>query len=275
VHLLRRCQTGKVEQPLAGGNAGGAVLVDGTVRRATGPWTPSVHALLRHLERRGFAGAPRVRGIDDQGREVLTFLPGATVGAARPWPAWVHSEAALTQVGRWLREYHDAVRDFVPASGAVWRSSTRPWQPGDVIGHNDAAPYNAVWNPALDGGAQLLGFIDWDFAAPCPPIWDLAFVAFSWVPLHARDVVRGEGFTDFAGRPRRLRQLLHAYGWTGPLPALLDAVTARISAHLDDLRTLATTDPLFERLLDDGAGDALTRALDELAADRDELTGAL
>jgi aminoglycoside phosphotransferase (APT) family kinase protein len=261
-----------VEHPLAGGNAGGAVLVDGTVRRVTGPWTPSVHALLRHLERRGFAGAPRARGVDDQGREVLTFLAGATVGAARPWPMWVHSEAALSQVGRWLRDYHDAVRDFVPAPGAVWRSSTWRWRPGDVIGHNDAAPYNAVWQCAPNDEGQLVGFIDWDFAAPCPPIWDLAFVVFSWVPLHARDVVRAEGFTDFAGRPRRLRRLLSAYGWTGSLPELLDAVTARVSAHLNDLRTLALTDPLFARLIDDGTADALTRALTELAADRDQLT---
>jgi hypothetical protein len=268
------CQTDWVEQPLAGGNAGGAVLVDGTVRRASGPWTPSVHALLRHLERRGFAGAPRARGLDDRGREVLTFLPGATVGAAQPWPAWVHSEAALVQVGRWLRRYHDAVRDFVPPPGAVWRLSTRPWRPGDVVGHNDAAPYNAVWQAAPDGDGQLVGFIDWDFAAPCPPIWDLAFVAFSWVPLHARDVVRAEGFTDFAARPRRLRRLAHAYGWTGPLRELLDAVTARISAHLADLHTLARTDPLFARLVDDGTADALARALAELAADREQLAEA-
>jgi aminoglycoside phosphotransferase (APT) family kinase protein len=213
-----------------------------------------------------------VRGIDDRGREVLTFLPGATVGATRPWPAWVHSESALVQVGRWLRRYHDAVRDFVPPAGAVWRSSTRPWRPGDVVGHNDAAPYNAVWQAAPHGDGQLIGFIDWDFAAPCPPIWDLAFVAFSWVPLHARDVVSAEGFTEFAARPRRLRRLLQAYGWTGPLSDVLDAVTARVSAHLDDLRTLALIDPLFARLLDDGTADALTRALAELAADRDELT---
>ncbi len=56
--------------------------------------------------------------------------------------------------------------------------------PGDVIGHNDTAPYNAVWEPTTAGhdlsrvdargsgwsGGQLVGFIDWDFAAPCPPL---------------------------------------------------------------------------------------------------------
>lgn len=114
------------EERLPGGNAGGAVLVDGTVRRTTGAWTPAVHALLRHLEARGFDGAPRVLGIDEQGREVLTFLPGMTVGFARPWPAWVHSDEALVQVGTWLHHYHDAVADFVPPPQARWRTSPRP-----------------------------------------------------------------------------------------------------------------------------------------------------
>ena len=32
------------------------------VIRDTGPWTPAVHALLRHLEDAGFAAAPRLAG---------------------------------------------------------------------------------------------------------------------------------------------------------------------------------------------------------------------
>jgi len=46
-----------------------------TVRRSTGPWTPTVHAFLRHLERVGFDGAPHVLGIDAQGRKVLIYVP--------------------------------------------------------------------------------------------------------------------------------------------------------------------------------------------------------
>lgn len=158
-----------MERRLDGGNAGGAVLVNGTVRRPTGYWTPAVHALLRHLEQRNFPGAPRVLGLDARHREVLTYLSGATVGSIRPWPRWVHSDPALEQVGAWLRSYHDAVQDFVPPGTARWRTGTRPWRPGDVIGHNDAAPYNAVWRPHPDGTGRLVGFFDWDFAAPCPP----------------------------------------------------------------------------------------------------------
>ena len=257
------------ELRLPGGNAGGAFLVDGTVRRPTGTWTPAVHALLRHLEARGFDAAPRVLGTDDQGREVLTFLAGTTIGMARPWPAWVHSDEALVQAGQWLRRYHDVVADFVPPPDARWRPSRRPWRPGDVVGHNDAAPYNAVWTPAgPGGGGALIGFIDWDFAAPCPPLHDLAFMAFSWVPLHARDVVAAEGFTDFADRPRRLGLFLDSYGYEGTVSAVLEAVQARITDHAEGLRELADAgDPLFIRLVDDGVIDGLDRALAELETD--------
>jgi hypothetical protein len=34
------------------------VRAGGTVRRSAGPWTPNVHALLRHLRDRGFDKAP-------------------------------------------------------------------------------------------------------------------------------------------------------------------------------------------------------------------------
>jgi hypothetical protein len=68
--------TGGVEFRLDGGNAGGAVRVGDTVRRAAGPWTPAVHALLAHLAGRGIVGSPRPLGVDDQGREVLTYLAG-------------------------------------------------------------------------------------------------------------------------------------------------------------------------------------------------------
>jgi hypothetical protein len=271
------------ERRLSGGNIGGAVLVNGTVRRPAGPRTPAVHALLAHLTACDFQGAPRPFGIDEQGREMLSFLAGSTVGDTKPWPAWVHSDQALLDVGGWLRRYHHTVASFIPPQDACWRGSRRPWRPGDIIGHNDAAPYNAVWqNTTAASHAQasvdsspagrLVGFIDWDFAAPCPPIWDLAFVAFSWVPLHSRSVACAEGFTRFADRPRRLRLLLNSYQYSGTLDALLDAVRARVHDHIRDVRELASSgDPALIRLVADGVLDRLSRALAELDADADLL----
>ena len=102
-------------------------------------------------------------------------------------------------------------------------------------------------------------------AGPVPAAWDAAFAAFSWVPLHARRVVAREGFTDFKSRPRRLQLFLAEYGWTGPVPAFLDVVAARIQAHVTSLRDLAARDPLFARIVTQGGADALEAALTELA----------
>jgi hypothetical protein len=247
-----------MEIRLDGGNAGGAVRVGDTVRRAAGPWTPAVHALLAYLAGNGFAGSPRPLGIDGQGREVLTFLAGETVGSARPWPRWVYAEDTLAQVAFWLRGFHRAVADFAPPPGAVWRMGGQ-LTPGLIVGHNDAAPYNAVWR---DG--RLAGFIDWDMAGPVSADWDVAFAAFSWVPLHARHFVAREGFTDFEGRLRRLQLFLAAYGWTDPVPAFLEVVAARIQAHVKSLRDLAARDPLFARIVAHGGADDLKAALTEL-----------
>jgi hypothetical protein len=264
------------EVRLPGGNAGGAVLVDGNVRRSAGPWTPAVHSLLRFLEVSGFDGAPRALGIDAEGREVLSYLPGDTVGDSRPWPPWVHSEEALVDVGRWLRRYHDVVVDFDPPVGQQWRMVRSAPGPGDIIGHNDAAPYNAVWRSDSKGAwrlgedspPRLVGFIDWDFAAPCPPVLDFAFLAFSWVPLHARAIVMSEGFIEFDDRPRRLRTLLDAYRYEGTVADLLEAVQVRISDHICGIRELADGgDALFQRLIDDGVVSSLERALAELNHD--------
>ena len=248
-----------MEIRLDGGNVGGAVRVGDTVRRAAGPWTPSVHALLAHLAAKGFSGSPRPLGVDGQGREVLTFLAGETVGSARPWPGWVYAEVTLVDVARWVRAFHRAVADFVPPAGAVWRMGGQ-WAPGLIVGHNDAAPYNAVWQ---DG--RLAGFFDWDMAGPVTASWDVAFAAFSWVPLHARHVVAREGFTDFDGRPRRLRLFLAEYGWTGSVRAFLEVVAARMHAHVLSLRELAAYDPVFARIVAQGGADDLQAALAELA----------
>ncbi len=244
---------------LEGGNAGGAVRIGDTVRRPAGQWTPSVHALLGHLQRSGFDRAPRALGIDGHGREVLSYLPGETVGTRRPWPDWVHSDDALVQVAEWLRDYHSAVADFRPPADAIWREGGT-WEPGLVIGHNDAAPYNATW-----ADDRLVGFFDWDFAGPVTREWDLAFTAFAWVPLHARHVVAAEGFTAFGDRPRRLRLFLDTYGWTGPTGEFIGTVQDRVRASAEGIRRIAAAgDPAYRRMVEQGVDVSLETAAREL-----------
>ena len=56
------------EIPLHGGNVSTVSRLGDTVRRNSGPWTPAVHALLRHLEKVGFTGSPHALGMDDTKR---------------------------------------------------------------------------------------------------------------------------------------------------------------------------------------------------------------
>ncbi|BBH63384.1 hypothetical protein ACTI_00690 [Actinoplanes sp. OR16] len=220
-----------------------------------------MHALLRHLEDAGFDGAPAVRGFDDQDREILTLLPGETTGNAKPWPAWTHSDETLWQVAQWLREYHAVVADFEPPPGAIWRKGGA-WEPGLIIGHNDAAPCNAHYT-----NGRLIGFSGWDFAGPVTAEADLAFTAFAWVPLSARETAAAEGFTAFGDRSRRLRLLLDAYGWRGESSTIVREVRDRISASIHDIRRLARQgDPGCQELVDAGYDVELATAVKELAA---------
>ena len=54
------------EKTLPGGNTVGAVRIGDVVHKQAAPWTPTVHALLRHLEDAGVDGVPRALGFDDQ-----------------------------------------------------------------------------------------------------------------------------------------------------------------------------------------------------------------
>src|SRR5689334_24591016 len=109
----------EVETQLLGGtaNRGLVVRVGDTVRRPLRASSQATHALLEHLERVGFEGAPRLLGVDSQWRVVLSYLPGETVTA--PYPSWSMTDAALDSVAVLLREYHQAVADFRPA-GLEW-----------------------------------------------------------------------------------------------------------------------------------------------------------
>jgi len=157
------------EETLPGGNTEGAVRIDGVVHKRASPWTPTVHALLRHLEYAGIDGVPRALGFEEQGRQMLTYLPGEVIGDIDAWPAWAFADSSLMQVGEWMRRIHDATAVFIPPEDERWFTG-RTMQPGWIVGHQDAAPYNAVMD-----GDRLVGFFDWDIASPSPREEDLAF----------------------------------------------------------------------------------------------------
>jgi hypothetical protein len=210
------------EQELTGGNTTAVVRIGDTVHRAAGPWTPTIQRLLTHVRAAGLTEVPEPLGLDDQGREVVSFLPGDVPG----WPApeWLWSERVLADAGRLLRRFHDATAGFA-VSDAEWRLP--PTEPAEVICHNDAAPYNMVFR---DG--RLVGLIDVDTASPGPRILDLAYLAYRLAPL-STDAFAGAGYGVGQLDPMaRLDALTSAYGLPFPRDEVLDAM-------VDKLRDLA------------------------------------
>lgn len=207
---------GEEEIPLTGGMVSTVVRVGDTVRRPLERWSDAVHGVLRHLQSVGFDGAPRFLGVDDENREVLSWIPGTP--ASRPWPPALLHHRGVERLGRLLRRYHDAVAGYDPPPNAEWWTGPRRPQTGEVIRHGDLGPWNQIWR---DG--EPVAFIDWDFAEPGPPVRDLAEMAFFVTPMRDDDHCLECGFTEPPDRARRLQVLCDAYG-SSDLPALLDAV---------------------------------------------------
>ena len=140
-------------------NRGAVVRVGNTVRRPCGAGCEVVEALLTHLEQVGFEGSPRFLGIDQQGRQILEYLDGS----AHRTPPWQHDDAVnaaeLGRLASWLRRLHDATAGFAPPVGAQPRRALP--LPGDVWTHGDVGYPNVVYRHQ-----QLVGLIDWEFAAP-------------------------------------------------------------------------------------------------------------
>ena len=208
---------GRTDIELFGGtaNLGRVVRRGDTVRRPVRSNGEAVHALLDHLEKVGFDGAPRFLGIDERGREVLSYIPGEPV--TPPFPAWALTDDALRSVARLLRRYHDAAADF---DVAPWRWSRPPPEPfrGTLACHSDPNLTNVVFR---DGRAVAL--IDFDLAGPGLPVWDVAAAARLWVPL------RADEYIDDARHGRVLERLgifLGAYDGDLDPEQFIDAVVA-------------------------------------------------
>jgi aminoglycoside phosphotransferase (APT) family kinase protein len=213
-------------EPLSGGGLTGAERVGATVHRETGPWTPAVHALLHHLEAAGF-DAPRVLGIDYEGREVLTYVEGRA--GIEPYPPRTWDDDTLAKVGRLIRAYHDATVDFVPPADARWQSLVGAPSEAEVVCHNDLSPANTIY---ADHGPRT--FVDWDLAAPGTRIWDLSYAAYRFVPLYSDEACERLGIPMLPRGPR-LRVLSAAYGFDDRRQ-LLDVVEARILSLYETAR---------------------------------------
>jgi hypothetical protein len=197
------------------GAVGGATRIGRTVRRPTGPWTPAVHELLTYLHDNGLRGIPALHGLDDEGREVLEYVEGRGVPIDRE----IVLDTVLEEAVVWLRDFHDIVEGFRPDGPRTWRGDDGELAPDQVICHNDPGAYNWI----VQSG-HFVAMIDWDMAGPGRPIDDLAFLAWTGIPLY-REI-------PAADVARRLDLLVEAYGEWGPM-TVLEAVVERMSTAAD------------------------------------------
>ena len=133
----------------------------------------------------GFGGAPRFLGLDERGREILSFLPGSV-----PADLGDYDDAQLRMAAALLRQFHDATTTMP----LVRRSRF------EVACHNDWAPTNAVFS-----SGEPISMIDFDTASPGERLWDLGYSAFTWLDMGNDDLPAEEQI-------RRLGVFSEAYG---------------------------------------------------------------
>jgi len=193
------------EEKLNYGFVSSPVKIGNTVHRQTGTWTYAIHALLNFLQANNFAYSQKVLGFDEQGREILEFLPGEA--ATRPWPPQLLEDGGLVQAATMLKRYHALVKEFRPPENAEWRIGKVPLKHGQIIRHGDLGPWNMLWQDD-----ELTGLIDWDFAEPGKAITDLAQMAYYCVPLRGEEGWQEAGFIERPDLLHRFNVVCETYG---------------------------------------------------------------
>lgn len=243
------------DMALYGGNVNRVVRTGDAIHRSK-QWDPKIHDLLKFLEKQGFYHAPRFLGIDEQGREVLSFIPGDVPGNDYPnCKPYVWSDRTLYLAAKMLRKYHDVTRLFVPfAQESGWKNPYVGENQYEVICHNDAAPYNFVFRDEVP-----VALIDFDTASPGPRIWDIAYALYTFVPLAGFEpelktcsTVAYNPCQHAFNRQRRVGLFFDAYGIIPPND-LKEWVIKRLQALCDTLETGASRgNKAYQKMIDEG-----------------------
>ena len=285
-------------EPLVGdGVTPGIVRVGETVRRPVRPFSATVRAYLAHLHEAGFTDAPVPLGVDDQGREVLSFVPGDI--PRNPLPAEATGDDVLVALAGLIRRLHDAAQGWEPPPDAVWGgipgadTVDLPTvdEPAELVSHRDYCPGNVVFRDGLPAA-----LIDFDLARPTTRLYDVVNALYWWVPLlDPRDrppALAGSSAAHpspaFAPGPasreargyhpqrkasgfdaaHRVAVFADAYGLTGAQRAALVPLAARvIHRYHVGARAAARHDPVFRRMWERGVRDRMPRAEAWIAAE--------
>jgi hypothetical protein len=246
-------------EPLTGdGVTQGIVRIGDTVRRPLRPFSLTVQAYLAHLRAAGFTGAPLPLGVDEQGREVLSFVPGDV--PVNPLPAETAGDEVLVALAELIRALHEASAGWEPPPGAVWggtpATAIRGSADYELVSHCDYYPGNVVFR-----GGLPVALIDFDLAHPTTRLYDLANALWYWAPLRngdPRDRAPAFAGVDMA---HRVAVFADAYGMTAEQRAEFGPFVVDLARRYhEDSRVSAELDPVYRKLWEDGAKDVLPRA---------------
>jgi len=199
----------------------------------------------------------------------LSYIEG--VVPLPPFPAWSMTDTVLVDLAGLLRRFHQALASFDPGDPARWSSELADPAGGTVICHNDICPENVIYR---DGRA--VGLVDFDFAAPGRPVWDVVRTVVMWAPMAAPEF-RGvyPGDLDAVARFARF---VAAYG-LGPDDAetVVDAmIETRAAGRRFVQRHMDAGERAFIEMWEQAGGRARDRRNDEwVAAHRPAMVAAL
>lgn len=201
------------EEPLGGGNnAREVVRVGDTVHRARDAGSGFAARVLAYLESAGYPYAPRYLGVDDGGRDILSYIPGQTTDHPSQ-----RADGAYTRGGAMLRLLHETTAGHRLAAGR------------DCVLHGDPGPFNTIFWQGLP-----VAFIDWSSCRPGDRRDDLGYLAWTWC-------IQSQGHVPIAEQARHLRELRDGYGGIEP-ENLLDAMM-RSQTRIVDLETANLSNP--------------------------------
>jgi Phosphotransferase enzyme family len=228
--MFRNGDISEHEEVLKGWNS--VVRIGNTIRRPARPSSRTIQALLRHLKAQEFAGAPEGLGFDEEGREILSYLPG--LAEHYPWRAFVYSEGNLYRVARLLRRYHDATISFSESDDATWAVKI----PGtaEVICHGDIGPYNTIYVRK-----EAVAFIDFESAAPGPRLWDVAFAVYRFARLCELSNIFAVSDAHLDRVAQRIRRFCDYYGFE-ERKSLLGTVLQRLEYQIAWISALENVD---------------------------------
>ena len=263
------------EEVLSADGVTHVVRIGATVRRPLRPFTMTVQQYLTCIRARGFSGAPEPLGVDELGREVLSYVEGEI--PVEPLPNWATGPEVVVALAQLIRELHDAAQGWEPPTDAIFGAIPGILPPEQIldfgepylVSHRDYCPGNVVFR-----GGLSVAFIDFDLARPTTRVSDIVNALYWWAPLrHPAD--RAPSLVD-ADVVARVVLFANSYGMNAAQRAhLVPVAVAQLHGMHLRARAAAQVDPVFARWWEQSVKDRMPRAEAWLAGVAELISSAL